>query len=159
MKVIVLYLLCWVAQATPALRQVTRVKSITNWTVFTTKHSRLDEELARFLVFTHEADDPTMAHSLFKVPLLVTSKRLGIGVYKFGLNSAHAGYNVVFQYRDRLVFSSARMSGPLSTQLRHFLTQYPAVFSATAQRSIQSQLTNIVEHNQTAGETDLPIRH
>lgn len=156
MKAIILFGCCCMVHVAPAFGQVIRVKSITSRTVSTTKRSSLDHELRQYLLFTHEADDQIQARYLFKVPLLVTTKYPGIGVYKFGLNSAHAGYNVVFQYRNQLVFSSALLSGPLLTQLRNLLTQYPNAFSAAAQRTVESQLKDIVEHNQTVGEGELP---
>ena len=70
--------------------------------------------------------------------------------------SAHAGYNAVFRYRNKLVFSSALASGPLLVQLRHFLAQYPTAFTPQAQRTAESQLRRIVEQNQTVGEGALP---
>ena len=158
MKAIILFGCYCIVHVAPAFGQVVRVKSITSWTVPATKQSSLDHELRKFLLFMHEADGSTQARALFKVPLLVTTKYPGIGVYKFGLYSAHDGYDVVFQYRNHLVFSSARSSRLLLTQLRNFLTQYPTAFGAAAQRTAEGQLTGIVEHNQTAGETDLPSR-
>lgn len=93
---------------------------------------------------------------MFKVPMLVTAKRPGIGVYKFGLLSAHLGIKVVFQYQNRLVFSNALYSAPLLSQLRRFLNQYPTAFNAVAQRTVEGQRKDIVEHNQTVGEGELP---
>jgi hypothetical protein len=158
MKALVIGGFCWVACVTSASGQVTRVKAITSRTVLTTKQSSLDHELRQFLVFTHESDDQTVSQTLFKVPLLVTTKYPDVGVYKFGLNSSHTGYNVVFQYRNYLVLSSARLLSPLITQLHQFLSQYPTAFSAAAQRTVQGQLKTIVEQNQPAGESDLPTR-
>jgi hypothetical protein len=158
MKVLIIGGFCWVACVISASGQVTQVKAITSRTVPTTKQSSLNHELRQFLVFTHEADGQTASQALFKVPLLVTPKYPGVGVYKFGLNSSHTGYNVVFQYRNNLVLSSARLLGPLITQLHQFLTQYPTAFSAAAQRRVQGQLKTIVEQNQLAAESDLPTR-
>lgn len=157
MKVILFLGLWWVA-AISAAGQAVPIKFVTTRTVPATKHTRLDSEMLRFLLFTHEADKGTNGQAVFQVPLLVSAKQPGIGIYKFGLNSAHAGYNVVFQYRHQLVFSSARSSAPLLAQLRHFLGQYPATCNKQAQRAVEGQLRDIVEHNQTAGESDLPTR-
>jgi hypothetical protein len=158
MKTLVCLGLCWVAGVVVAPGQTIQVKSITARTVSTTKHTRFERELLRFLVYTHEAESDTESGSVYKVPLLVNAQQPGIGVYKFGLLSAHAGHNVVFRYRHQLVFSSARASGPLLVQLRHFLTQYPTAFTPQAQRTTESQLRRIMEQNQTVGEGDLPTR-
>lgn len=153
-----LFLALWWVATGGATGQVIHVNAVDARTVPTTKHTNLHREMLRFLVFTHEADKATDGHALFHVPLLGSTKRPGIGVYKFGLNAAHAGYNVVFQYRHRLVFSSARSSAPLLAQLRYFLAQYPTAFTIQAQRAVKEQLQDVVEHNQTAGESDLPSR-
>lgn len=153
---IILFLALWWVATDGAAGHVIQVKSVTTRTVPTTKQTRLDREMRRFLLFTHEADKSTDVH--YQVPLLVSSKQPGIGVYKFGLNSAHAGYNVVFQYRHQLVFSSARSSGPLLAHLRRFLAQYPTAFTTQAQRVVEGQLRDIVEQNQTVGESELPSR-
>jgi hypothetical protein len=148
----------WLAHVTSAPSQIIQTKSVTTRTIPTTKQPRLDRELLRFLLFTHEADATTSRQALFHSPLLVSTLQTRIGVYKFGLNAAHAGYNVVFQYRHQLVFSSARTAAPLLAHLRHFLRQYPTAFSAQAQRTVEAQLWDIVERNQSAGESDLPSR-
>ncbi|TGE03726.1 hypothetical protein [Hymenobacter fodinae] len=155
MKIIFLLMLWWVSTDSAA-GQVIQVKSVTTRTVPTTKQTHLDREMLRFLLFTHEADKAIDGH--FQVPLLVSSKQPGIGVCKFGLNSAHAGYNVVFQYRHQLVFSSALSLAPLLAHLRRFLTQYPTAFTTQAQRAVESELRGIVEHNQTVGESELLSR-
>lgn len=157
MKIILFAVLWWVANV-GATGQVIQVKSVTTRTVPITKQTRLDREMLRFLLFTHEADRAEDAQALFQVPLLGSTKQPRIGVYKFGLNSAHAGYNVVFQYRHQLLFSSARSSTPLLAHLRRFLGQYPTAFNTQAQRDAERRLRDIVEHNQTAGESDLPSR-
>lgn len=149
--------LWWVANV-GATGQVIQVKSVTTRTVPITKQTRLDREMLRFLLFTHEADQGEDAQALLQVPLLGSTKQPRIGVYKFGLNSAHAGYSVVFQYRHQLLFSSARSSAPLLAHLRRFLGQYPTAFTTQAQRDAERQLRDLVEHNQRAGESDLPSR-
>lgn len=155
MKIILFAALWWVANV-GATGQVIQVKSATTRTVPVTKQTRLDREMLRFLLFTHEADRGEGRQALFQVLLLGSTKQPRIGVYKFGLNSAHARYKVVFQYRHRLLFSSARSSAPLLEHLRRFLGQYPTAFNTQAQRDAERQLRGIVEHNQTAGESDLP---
>ena len=95
MKILLSLALWWVAVAGTA-GQVIQIKSVTTRTVPTTKQTRLDREMLRFLVFTHEADKGTDGHYLFQVPLLGSAQQPGIGIYKFSLNSAHVGYNVVF---------------------------------------------------------------
>lgn len=157
MKISLLLALWWVTTAS-AVGQVIRVKSVTTRTVSATKQTRLDREMLRFLLFTHEADKGADGHALFQVPLLASIKQLGIGVYKFGLDSPHAGTNVVFQYRHQLVFSSARSLAPLLAHLQHFRSQYPTAFSNQAQRAAEGQLRAIVENNQTVGESELPSR-
>jgi hypothetical protein len=155
---IILFLTLWLVATDGAAGQVIQVKSVTTRTVPTTKHTRLEREMQRFLLFTHEAHKSTDGPALFQVPLLVSSKQLGIGVYQFGLNSPHAGCNVVFQYRHQLVFSSALSSAPLLAHLRRFLAQYPTAFTTQAQRVVEGQLRDIVEQNQTVGESELPSR-
>jgi hypothetical protein len=157
MKIILFAALWWVANI-GAMGQVIQVKSVTTRTVPVTKQTRLDREMLRFLLFTHEADRGEDRQALFQVSLLGSTKQPRIGVYKFGLNSAHAGYNVVFQYRHQLLFSSARSSAPLLAHLRHFLDQYPTAFTTQAQRDSERQLRDIVKHNQNASESDLPSR-
>jgi len=157
MKIILFLVLWWVA-SDGAAGQVIQVKFVTTRTVSATKHTQLDREMRRFLLFTHEADKDTDEQALFQVPLLGSSKQPGIGVYKFGLNSAHTGYNVVFQYRHQLVFSSARSSAQLLAHLRCFLAQYPSAFNTQTQRTVEGQLRDIVQHNQTAGESELLSR-
>ena len=158
MKIIAILWFCCFTHATSFPEQAIQVKSVTSRTVYVTKQSRLEHELTRFLVWNHEADRLSDSQALFKVPLLVTTKRSDIGVYKFGMASAHTGYNVVFQYRNKLVFSSALSSGPLLVHLQQFLTHYPNLFSVQSQRIARAQLTAIVEHNKSAGESDLPSR-
>ncbi|MFC6224110.1 hypothetical protein ACFP2F_12740 [Hymenobacter artigasi] len=155
---IILFLALWCLTTVDVAGQVIQVESVITRTVPATKQTRLDREMLRFLLFTHEADKATDGQALFQVPLLGSAKSPGIGIYKFGLNSAHAGYNVVFRYRYQLVFSSARSVSPLLAQLRHFLGQYPAAFTPQAQRSAEGQLRDMVQHNQTTGESDLPAR-
>jgi len=98
---------------------------------FTAK-SRLDEYLFRFLRSTGQADRSQDKGAMYKVPLLAATHYAGIGVYKFGLNDAHEGYNVVFRYSNKLVFSRALASAPLQRLLNQFLAQYPAAYTPRA---------------------------
>lgn len=104
MKIILFAAMWWVATV-GATGQLIQVKAVTTRAVPVTKQIRLNREMRRFLLFTHEADRGEDGQALFQVSLLGSTKQPGIGVYKFGLNSAHAGYNVAFQYRHQLVFS------------------------------------------------------
>ena len=53
MKFLLSLVLWWVAAASAA-GQVIQIKAVTTRTVPTTKQTRLDREMLRFLVFTHE---------------------------------------------------------------------------------------------------------
>jgi hypothetical protein len=162
----VAYLLSSTVDQTPSAQMAsnslaiaqTEPKSATTRTVPITKQTHLEGEMRRFLLVTHQADATADVHVLFQVPLLRSPKQPRIGIYKFGLNSAHDGYNVVFQYPHHLVFSSARSSAPLLAQLQRFWSQCPSTFSQQAQRAAKGQLLDIVVHNQTAGESALPSK-
>lgn len=153
-----LFLALWWVAAFNAAGQIIETKSIVTRTIPITKQTRLNREMMRFLLSTHEADKAAVERAMFQVPLLVNAGQRGIGIYKFGITSAHADYKVVFQYRHQLVFSSALSLAPLLANFRHFLGQYPNAFDMQAQQAAKSQLRDIVEYNQNAGESELPSR-
>jgi hypothetical protein len=159
MKILALLPFYWLALAAPALGQVVGGQAVRSRTVPLTNPHQFDDELFRFLLATHQADGLADKSAFYKMPLLVNAHQPGIGVYQFGINSAHAGYLVVFRYRTKLVFSSALEVGPLHSLLQDFLAQHPTVFSPEAQSKVRKRLHDIVERNQTAGDGELPDKN
>ncbi len=113
-----------------------------------------DKDLFRFLLATRQADGADAYPALYKVLILVKAQHPAIGVYKFGINSAHMGYNVVFRYRDKLIFSRAEASGPLLTLFGNFMTRYPSSYSLEEQKKAAAILLDIVEANRNLAKQD-----
>jgi hypothetical protein len=113
----------------------------------------IQRELFKYLVSTQQFDKGAKYEEegkfMYQVDLLAVAQIPGVGIYKFGVTSAHEGYNVVFRYRDKLIFHSPTTSitsGQLLTLLGNFLIYYPNSYTLGQQKQLAERLISIVEH-------------
>lgn len=128
-------------------------------TIPITGKTDIRRELFKYLVTTKQSTETDEYKSMYQVNLLTKSSIPGVAIYKFGIESAHADYNVAFRYRDKLILPGAITTGHLLTLLGNFLTQYPKSFTFNEQKQIIEKLFDIVEHRDyLTKQDDLPAK-
>ena len=66
----------------------------------TTDKTDLKKELFKYLVATKQADKADEVKVMYQIDLLTKASTSGVGIYKFGLESAHAGYKGFLFQKD-----------------------------------------------------------
>ncbi|MBD2766323.1 hypothetical protein IC235_00270 [Hymenobacter sp. BT664] len=129
----------------------------TDRTVLITSKTNIKRELFNYLVATKQSSQADEYNAMYQVDLVTKSSVPGVAIYKFGIQSAHAGYNVVFRYRNKLIFPGSITSGRLLTLLGNFLSQYPKSFTFNEQKQLAESLFDIIEHREyLANQDELP---
>jgi hypothetical protein len=135
-----------------ARAQADRIVPITNKT-------DIKRELFKHLVATKQSSQADEYQAMYQVDLLTKASIPGVAIYKFGIQSAHADYNVAFRYQDKLIFPSAITTGHLLTLLGNFLSQYPKSFTFDEQKKLTERLFDVVEHRDyLAKQDELPAK-
>lgn len=124
-----------------------------------TSKTDIKRELFKYLVATKQSFQADEYKALYQIDLVTKSSTAGVAIYKFGIQSAHADYNVVFRYRDKLIFPGAMTPGHLLVLLGNFLTQYPKSFTFNEQKQLTESLFDIIEHRESlAKQEELPSK-
>lgn len=111
-----------------------------------TSKTDIKRELFKYLVATKQSYQADEYKTLYQIDLVTKSSIPGVAIYKFGLQSAHAEYNVVFRYRDKLIFPGVATTGHFLVLLGNFLTQYPKSFTFNQQKQLAQSMFDIIEH-------------
>lgn len=111
-----------------------------------TSKTDIKNELFKYLVATKQSSRAEEYKAMYQIDLVAKSSIPGVAIYKFGIQSAHADYNVVFRYRDKLIFPGVTTTGRLLALLGNFLTQYPKSFTFNEQKQLTESLFDIIEH-------------
>lgn len=124
-----------------------------------TSKTDVKKELFKYLVATKQSSQADEYKSMYQVDLVTKSSLPGVAIYKFGIQSAHADYNVVFRYQNKLIFPSTNTIGRLLTLFGNFLTQYPKSFTFDEQKRLVESLFDVIEHRDyLAKQDDLPAK-
>ena len=128
-------------------------------TVPITSKTDIKRELFNYLVATKQSSQADEYKAMYQVDLVTKSTMPGVAIYKFGIQSAHADYNVAFRYRDKLIFPGIITTGRLLALFGNFITQYPKSFSFDEQKHLTESLFDVIEHrDDLAKQEDLPAK-
>ena len=132
----------------------TQASAQTDRTVLITNKTDVKRELFKYLVATKQSSQADEYNAMYQIDLAAKSATPGVAIYKFGIQSAHADYNVVFRYRDKLVFPGSFTSGRLLILLGNFLYQYPKSFNLSEQKQLTERLFDVIEHREYLAKQD-----
>ena len=136
-----------------------RVHAQADRTVPITSKTDIRRELFKYLVATKQSSQADEYKSMYQVDLVTKSSLPGVALYKFGIQSAHADYNVVFRYQNKLIFPGTNTIGRLLTLFGNFMTQYPKSFSFNEQKRLTESLFDVIEHrDDLAKQEELPAK-
>ena len=127
-------------------------------TVLLKSKSSIAKELFTQLVITKQVTQKNEYKFMYQFQLSTKAHIAGVDVYKFGINSPHAAYNLAFVHRDKVVFPNTTNPGQVFRAWGDFLMRYPTSFTVGEQRELTVKILDLLEHNQTPLEQDLEKR-